>query len=264
MKQLRKVMLLAGMALFMVSCNRPESNYEGVLMTDYGRDGIKSFAVVTGAQGPLGPGSELYQVPMWEQTGDANKVEVLTKDGSKFTVDPTYTYRALRGKGPNIVLEYKNYDVQSPDTFYDLVELNVLNKRVTDAYREEARRYATADSLMNNVESYETKVNERLKTEFTSKYFNLETLTSGLNPPPSMTKAIEDRNVAIQEANKVKNQLETARNLKEKAVIDAATNRIKADGLDNKILQQQWIEAIRNTNNKVIITDGKTPIILGQ
>ena len=33
-------------------------------MTDYGRNGIESFKTVTGAQGPLGPGSELYQVPM--------------------------------------------------------------------------------------------------------------------------------------------------------------------------------------------------------
>jgi len=48
----------------------------------------------------------------------------------------------------------------------------------------------------------------------------------------------------------------------EKAKIDAEANRVRAEGLDNKILQEKWIEAIRNTNNKVIITDGKTPIIL--
>ena len=44
--------------------------------------------------------------------------------------------------------------------------------------------------------------------------------------------------------------------------IDAEANRVRAEGLDNKILQEKWIEAIRNTNNKVIITDGKTPVIL--
>jgi hypothetical protein len=50
--------------------------------------------------------------------------------------------------------------------------------------------------------------------------------------------------------------------LQEKAKIDAETNRIKAQGLDSKILQQQWIEAIRYSKNKIIITDGKTPVIL--
>lgn len=249
--------------LFTVACNRPEANYEGVLMTDYGRNGVESFKVVTGAQGPLGPGSELYQVPMWEQTGDANKVEVLTKDGSKFTVDPAYTYKALRLKGPNIVLSYKNYDVSEPETFFDLIELNILNKRVTDAYREEARKYATADLLMNNVSTYESNVETRLKTEFSNKFFHLETLTSGLTPPASMSQAIESRNNSIQEANKVKNQLETSEMLLKKARIDAETNRVKSSGLTREVLQSQWIEAIRNSDNKIVITDGRTPIILG-
>jgi len=261
---MKKLLIIAIAVLGLTSCNRPESNYEGVLMIDYGRNGIASFKVVTGAQGPLGPGSELYQVPMWEQTGDPKKVDVLTKDGSKFTVDPTYTYNATRLHGPNIVLQYKNYDVNAPDSFFNLIEANVLNRRVTDAYREEAREYATADALMNNVKSYEDKVNVRLLEEFAKKHFDLTTLTSGLNPPKSMTEAIEARNVAIQEANKVKNQLSTSQMLQEKAKIDAETNRIKAAGLDGKILQQQWIEAIRNSNNKVIITDGRTPIILSQ
>lgn len=50
----------------------------------------------------------------------------------------------------------------------------------------------------------------------------------------------------------------------EKAKIDAETNRMKSSGLTKEVLQQQWIEAIRNSQNKVIITDGRTPIILGQ
>ena len=52
--------------------------------------------------------------------------------------------------------------------------------------------------------------------------------------------------------------------LLEKARIDAETNRVQSTGLTKEVLQQQWIEAIRNTSNKVIITDGKTPIIIGQ
>ena len=49
----------------------------------------------------------------------------------------------------------------------------------------------------------------------------------------------------------------------QKARIDAETDRVKSAGLTKEVLQEKWIEAIRNTNNKVIITDGKTPIILG-
>lgn len=258
MKNLFNILILC---LLLTSCNRPEPNYEGVLMTNYGRNGIESFKVVTGAQGILGPGSELYQVPMWEQTGDPAIVEISAKDAGIFTVDPSYTYNPIRGQGPEIVLKYKNYNINDPDMFFELIENKVINKRVTDAYREEARGYTT-DSLMNNLSQYETNVQKRLVEEFKSKHFELTTLTSGLKPPASMANAIENRNNAIQQANEVRNQLETSKMLLEKATIDAQTNRVSSEGLTKEILQARWIEAIRNSSNKVIITDGRTPIII--
>ena len=259
---MKKMIILFSVIASLVGCNRPEPNYEGVLMTEYGRNGINSFKIVTGAQGMLGPGSELYQVPMWEQAGDPDVVEITAKDAGVFTVDPSYTYTPIRGKGAEIVFNYKNYRIQDPETFFDNVEANVLNKRVTDAYREEARNYTT-DSLMNNLGKFELSVQSRLKEEFKTKFFDLTTLTSGLKPPASMLKAVEDRNKAIQEANRVKNELETSRMLLEKAKIDAETNKVQSVGLTREILMQQYIEMLGKTSNKVIITDGRTPVILG-
>ncbi|WP_297973493.1 SPFH domain-containing protein [uncultured Capnocytophaga sp.] len=259
---MKKMFFLFCVIASLVGCNRPEPNYEGVLMTEYGRNGINSFKIVTGAQGMLGPGSELYQVPMWEQAGDPDIVEITAKDAGVFTVDPSYTYTPIRGKGAEIVFNYKNYRIQDPETFFDNVEANVLNKRVTDAYREEARNYTT-DSLMNNLGKFELSVQSRLKEEFKTKFFDLTTLTSGLKPPASMLKAVEDRNKAIQEANRVKNELETSRMLLEKAKIDAETNKVQSVGLTREILMQQYIEMLGKTSNKVIITDGRTPVILG-
>jgi regulator of protease activity HflC (stomatin/prohibitin superfamily) len=255
-----KKIIVGLLGLLVVSCmNRPEPNYEGVLMTDYGRNGIESFKTVVGAQGPLGPGSELYQVPMFEQKGDVDIVKVSAKDAGIFTVDPSYTYQATRTKGPNIILNYKH--LGTGKLFLENVERNVLNKLVTDAFREEARNYTT-DSLMNNLANFETSVENKLKEKFSQKFFTLNTLTSGLTPPASMAKAIEERNNAIQQANKVKNELETSRMYLEKAKIDAETNRMKSSGLTKEVLQQQYIEAIRNSQNRIIITDGKTPLIL--
>ena len=259
---MKKMIFLFSVIASLVGCNRPEPNYEGVLMTEYGRNGINSFKIVTGAQGMLGPGSELYQVPMWEQAGDPDIVEITAKDAGVFTVDPSYTYTPIRGKGAEIVFNYKNYRIQDPETFFDNVEADVLNKRVTDAYREEARNYTT-DSLMNNLGKFELSVQKRLKEEFKTKFFDLTTLTSGLKPPASMLKAVEDRNKAIQEANRVKNELETSRMLLEKAKIDAETNKVQSVGLTKEILMQQYIEMLGKTSNKVIITDGRTPVILG-
>ena len=259
---MKKMIILFSVIASLVGCNRPEPNYEGVLMTEYGRNDINSFKIVTGAQGILGPGSELYQVPMWEQAGAPAIVEITAKDAGVFTVDPSYTYTPIRGKGAEIVFNYKNYRIQDPETFFDNVEANVLNKRVTDAYREEARNYTT-DSLMNNLGKFELSVQSRLKEEFKTKFFDLTTLTSGLKPPASMLKAVEDRNKAIQEANRVKNELETSRMLLEKAKIDAETNKVQSVGITREILMQQYIEMLGKTSNKVIITDGRTPVILG-
>jgi len=257
---MRNLFYLTVLSIVLVSCNRPEPNYEGVLMTEYGRNGLESFKVVTGAQGPLGPGSELYQVPMFEEKGDCDAVKISAKDAGIFTVDPAYTYQATRGKGPNIILSYKH--LGTGREFFDNIESRVLDKIVVDAFRERARFYTT-DSLMNNLGQFETEVETVLNEKFTAKFFTLNTLTSGLTPPKSMADAIEARNNAIQKANEVKNQLETARMLKEKAIIDAETNRIQSAGLTREVLTQQYIEMLKNSKNKIIITDGKTPVILG-
>lgn len=258
---MKKVLFIAVLIIGLTSCNRPEPNYEGVLMTDYGRNGLESFKTVTGAQGILGPGTELYQVPMFEQKADCDAVRVSARDAGIFTVDPSYTYQATRGQAPSIVLSYKH--LGTGDEFLDNVENNTLNKLVTDSFREEARLYTT-DSLMNNLGSFEKNVETILLEKFKKKGFTLNTLTSGLTPPKSMANAIEERNNAIQKANQVKNELETSKMYLEKAKIDAETNRMKSGGLTKEVLQQQYIDMLLRTDNKVIITDGKTPIILGQ
>ncbi|MFN3380249.1 MAG: SPFH domain-containing protein [Runella zeae] len=261
MKNTLKLMILSVVALS--ACNRVQPNYEGVLMKNYGREGRGDFSVVTGSQGLLGPGTELYQVPMFEQKADPSEVVITAKDAGVFTVDPSLTYQAIRGKGADIIFNYKHVGIDDANTIMDNIESAVLNALVVNAYREEARNFST-DSLMNNLNNFEQSVEMRLKKDFENKFFTLTALTSGLKPPASMAEAIERRNNAKQQAEQVRNELEVARMNLEKAKIEAEANRVKASGLEPRVLQEQWIEAIRTTQNKVIITDGRTPIILGQ
>lgn len=244
-------------------CNRPEPNFEGVLMENCGKNGLADFKLVTGSQGPLGPCSELYQVPMFEQKADAPELGVTTSDGGYYKVDPQFTYEAIRGKGAEICFNYKHINPKDQDKFMDNIETNILNPLVLNAYREEARKFGT-DELLKNVAKYEQQVEVRLKAEFNGKFFNLLTLSSGLRPPESMIKAIEARNNTIQIAEQAKNELEIARMQLERAKIDREKDLVKSQGLTKEILQDKWIDAIRNTNNKVIITDGKTPVIVNQ
>jgi regulator of protease activity HflC (stomatin/prohibitin superfamily) len=250
------------LGVFILSaCSRVEPNYEGVLMENYGRNGKSDFITVTGKQWTLSPGTQLYQVPMFETSGDADRVKVNAKDAGKFDVDPVYQYQPIRGKGIDIVFNYKHLGVNTPEVMLNNIEKTILNRIVVNAYREEARKFTT-DSLMNNLNLFEQQVFDRLKSEFEKKFFELNEVTSGLTPPQSMENAIEARNNAIQEANKVENELKVARMNLEKAKIDAEANKIKSQGLSKEILTERWIDAIKTTNNKIIITDGKTPIIL--
>jgi hypothetical protein len=109
---------------------------------------------------------------------------------------------------------------------------------------------------------FESRVQERLKNEFEGKFFKLNSLTSGLTPPASMAQAIEARNNQKQMAEQVHNELEVARMQKEKAQIEQETNRIKSQGLTKEILAERYIDALRWSNNRIIITDGKTPVMI--
>lgn len=258
---MKKVFYFMLLTITLASCSRVEPNYEGVLMENYGRNGKSDFHSVQGKQWTIFAGTRLYQVAMFENSGDAEGVKINAKDAGKFYVDPVYQYQPMRGKGVDIIFNYKHLGIDEPEVMLNSIETSILNRIVVNAYREEARNYTT-DSLMNNLNQYENQVQDRLKKEFEKKFFILNEVTSGLTPPESMEQAIEARNNAIQKANQIENEVKVAKMELEKSKIEAEGNRVKAQGLSKEILTEKWINAIRYSNNKIIITDGKTPVIL--
>jgi len=252
MKNQIKFLMAIFAATALISCSRVPPNHEGVLMENYGRNGMDDFSLVTGRQSTVAPGTELYTVPMFEQRGDCKTLTVFTKDASQFTIDPLYVYQPTRGKGIEIIFNYKHLN-KSEETFFENIEENILNSRVLNAYREVARDYTT-DSLMGNVADFENRVNVRLKTEFATSYFDLKEITSNLTPPASMIKTIEARNNAIQQAIQVENELRVAEARAKKLMVEAQAesdaNRLRQQTLTSLLVQQLFIEK----------WDGKTPL----
>lgn len=258
---MKKVIFFLIAAVALTACNRVSPNYEGVLMQNYGQNGRVDYSSVTGNQGILGPGSDLFQVPMYEQSADVDPVQVLSKDAGVFTVDPKYTYQAVRGSGVDIIFNYKHVGATGDEAMMDNIEVKVLSPLALGVYRDIARLYTT-DSLMFNMGKYEQQVQDSLATIFLKKFFTLNQLTSGLQPPKSTASAIEARNNAKIKAEQVENELQIARMEQDKARIEQETNKIKSQGLTKEILTERYIEALRWSNNRIIITDGKTPVIL--
>lgn len=234
------------------SCKRVEPNHEGILMTNCGKNGLDDFKVVSGKVNVMGVCTDLFEVPMFEQTGDVEQLALVLSDGSVgFSVDPEYTYRAIRGKGREIIYNYKH--LGSSEGFLDAIEDNILSRRVKEAYRDVARSYS-ADSLLNNMNEFEEAVKGELIPVFEEAYFTLVELTSGLTPPKELSNSIQARNQEISEAkrelermNREMNRLEVE---KKKAEMQVEISRLQAEsdlerskGLTEEILEEMKIKA---------------------
>ena len=93
MKKLFKLFTISlVMLLVFTSCERVAPNYYGVLMQDYGKNGKSNFTLVKGRVNVMSPGSELFQVPAWEQRssftndeGEQQTLNIKAADNTAFT-----------------------------------------------------------------------------------------------------------------------------------------------------------------------------------
>ena len=258
------LLLLSAVMIVVTACNRVEPNCEGVLRKNYGQNGINDYQVITGTAGILWFGQNLYQVPMWQQSADMDPFDINSSDNGVYTIDPSYTYEAMPGRGPWIITQFaNNVDVEWDETdqlvkFMDNVESQVLNRLILDRYRSVSRGYSN-DSLMANVQKFENQVEDSLEVDFRNNNFILKKLTSGFMLPESTQKAIVERNNTKIKVEQTKNEREIYMQNLENAKIEQQTNEIKSQGLTREILAERYIDAIRWSQNRIIITDGKTP-----
>lgn len=70
MKKSFGIIFITMMAFIFSSCERVAPNYQGVLMQNFGKNGKSDFTLVKGRVSTVAPGTELFQVPLWEQRGD--------------------------------------------------------------------------------------------------------------------------------------------------------------------------------------------------
>ena len=63
------IVALFAIVLF-TSCERVAPNYAGVLMENYGKQGKEDFKIVSGKVSTWELGTELFQVPLFDQRGE--------------------------------------------------------------------------------------------------------------------------------------------------------------------------------------------------
>ena len=98
------------MALFAVllltSCERVAPNYAGVLMENFGKQGKEDFKVVSGKVSTWEWGTELFQVPLFDQRGEfADPVTLKAADNTEFNARPAYSYKVIKDKAVDVVFD---------------------------------------------------------------------------------------------------------------------------------------------------------------
>ena len=123
------------------SCERVAPNYYGVLMENFGKSGKSDYSRQQGRVNTMSPGTELFQVPAWEQrasfTNDDGSDRVLrlkASDNTEFTAKPIYSYKAIENKVVDLV--FQNSRLGSGDGFMRALEDNVLEPRMYDIIKE--------------------------------------------------------------------------------------------------------------------------------
>lgn len=256
MKKQIKIAALFALLITLASCSRVAPNYYGVLMENYGKNGKSDYTKQQGRVSTMSPGTELFQVPAFEQRGrfttEDGKEDALrlkAADNTEFTAKPLYSYKVIESKVVDVV--FQNARLGGGDDFMLAIENNVLEPKIYDIIKEESRKYTT-DSLMANGGSllFEKRVQELVRKAFEEKGLELLNFSANLDFSAKVKSKIDSRNEVNTNISVLDQQILEQRKRNELAILKAQENIELSKGITPQLLQQQFIEK----------WDGHTPL----
>lgn len=239
MKRVISIMIFAAMVCCCnCSCTRIDAGHEGIKVNLYGDNkGVDDVELVAGMVW-FNPISEMvYEYPTFVQTVDYPAFTINAKDGGVFTVDPTINMNLIPGKAAEVFVKYRR---PMEEVMHD-----VLYTHIKNAYRLKLSGYST-DEIVSKREEFENVTEDYLRIALLSENFDLGEMTSGLDYPETLKKAIVEKTEAIQRSQKAQNELELAKAEAEKMLVSARAekeaNELRTKGLTPAVLEQMWIE----------------------
>lgn len=246
MKKFFKLFLMIVAVTTMCSCEKIDAGHEGILVNLYGDDkGVGQVSMCTGMVLYNPFTQNVYEYPTFVQTVDYEPFTVNAKDGSEFIVDPTISLKIIDGKSPEVFKKYRK-------ELEEVVSTTLYNY-VRDAFRVQLNNFST-DYIVSNRDSIENAIEKHLINNLTKENFQLEQLTSGLKYPQTIVDAVNAKNKAVQDAQRVANEVEVAKAEAEKLIVAARAekeaNELRNQALTPAVLEKMWIEK----------WDGKLPV----
>lgn len=242
MKNFKFLMIALLSVVAFSSCERVAPNFVGVLMEDWGKNGKSDFTIVQGRVSTVAPGTELFQVPLFDQRGQWDEpMHLKAADNTEFTAKPTYSYKVIRERAIDIVFDNKH--IGSGEGFMRSLEDNILEPRIRDLIKEESRKYKT-DSLMADGGSlmFEKRVEKIVEEEFEKRGLQLISFSSQLEFSQKVKDKIDSRNEVNTNLSVLDQQIAEQKKRNELEELKTQQSIIKSRGLTKEILQQQFIE----------------------
>lgn len=160
------------------------------------------------------------------------------------------------GNAPRVFKKYRK-------ELKDIVNGTLFNY-VKDAFRIQLNKYTT-DQIVSNRDLVERAIETQLSKALAKEHFHLEQLTSGLKYPSSIVEAVNQKNKAIQEAQRALNEVAVKKAEAEKMLVQARAereaNELKTASLTPAILKKMWIEKWDGTI-PTVVTGGNTSTFL--
>jgi hypothetical protein len=266
MKKFLGLFLVLVFAVFMTSCERVAPNYYGVLMENYGKNGKADYTKQQGRVNVMSPGTELFQVPAWEQRGQFTDdegqdrvLQVKAADNTAFTSKPLYSYKVIENRVVDVV--FQNSRLGSGDDFMTALQDNVLEPRIYDIIKEASRSYTT-EQLMANGGSlkFEQYVQDIVTKEFEKSGLQLVSFSLNLDFSAKVKEKIDNRNEVNTNISVLDQQIAEQRKRNELEALKTEQNKIRSAGITPQILQEQ---AIRKWNGELPTTmaGGSLPFV---
>lgn len=256
MKEIKFWMALIAIMVMFTSCQRVAPNYAGVLMENYGKQGKEDFKIVSGRVSTWEFGTELFQVPLFDQRGEfAEPVTLKAADNTEFAARPTYSYKVIKSRAIDVVFDNKHIDKadteKGKDGFMQSLEDNILEPRIYDLVKEESRKHKT-DSLMADGGSllFEKRLEQIVEKEFERRGLQLLTFSAQLEFSKAVREKIDSRNEVNTNISVLDQQIEEQKKRNELEKLKTEQLIIASRGLTKEILYKQFIEK----------WDGHTPL----
>lgn len=227
----------------MFGCERVAPNYYGVLMENYGKNGKSDYTPQQGRVNVMSPGTELFQVPAFEQRANFGDQTLHLKaaDNTEFNAKPLYSYKVIQNRAIDVV--FQNARLGSGDDFMLNLEDNILEPHIYDLIKEESRKYVT-DTLMAPGGSlrFENRVQALVKESFEAAGLELITFSSNVDFDKKVKDKISDRNEVNTNISVIDQQIAEQRKKNELELLRTEQNLIRSKGITEQLLQEKALE----------------------